>query len=188
MDRLDGPDALERATVTLDASLAPAGGHGLAGARRATRLATDFLLRWAAMLLAKHDGDLLEGLVWTCLFSANTRSQETSGRIAPMPVTQIAASLQQPFETVRRRCLALEQKGLVRRTRHGYILLALEHPSAEFDAEEAERCVQIRRFLRALDAAGVALPLQGPPGSATLLSNRCHRSFRPGCEPSAGGG
>lgn len=170
MDRLDGPDALERATVTLDASLAPAGGHGLAGARRATRLATDFLLRWAAMLLAKHDGDLLEGLVWTCLFSANTRSQETSGRIATMPVTQIAASLQQPFETVRRRSLALEQKGLVRRTRHGYILLALEHPSAEFDAEEAERCVQIRRFLRALDAAGVALPLQGPPGSATLLS------------------
>lgn len=171
MDRLDDPDLRGSlsAPMALAASL-PSVSPDLAGARRATRLATDFLLRWVAMLLTKHEGDLLEGLVWTCLFSANARSQAVSGSIAPISATQIAASLQQPFETIRRRCLALEKKGWVRRTRHGYIVLALEHPCAEFEAEEAERYIQIRRFLRALDAAGVAPPDQSPPNSAAVLS------------------
>ena len=119
--------------------------------RAGVRLAADFLLRWSVAALERHQGDLLEAIVFACLAAENLRHPaEANSSLQPLTVKQIAASLQQPYETVRRRFIA---QGSIRRTKDGYVACLLENSDSEEDARDQLR--QVRRLLRELAAVGI---------------------------------
>lgn len=122
--------------------------------RAGVRIAADFLLRWSVAALERHQRDLLEAIVFACLAAENLRHQaEANSSLQPLTVKQIAASLQQPYETVRRRFIALHAQGSIRRTKDGYVACLLENSDSEEDARDQLR--QVRRLVRELAAVGI---------------------------------
>lgn len=133
-------------------------------AAAAARVATEFLLDHLIAGLQAHDGDLLSVLVLAALSSGNcahlpaeqfaTLDKAPPDRERrPLTIRQVAQSLGQPYETVRRRFVALETNGqIVRRGRNGFIV-----PEAADNAPErrdAARRTQakVQRMMKTLQA------------------------------------
>ncbi|WP_304273384.1 helix-turn-helix domain-containing protein [Caulobacter segnis] len=130
----------------------------------ATRAGADFLLDQLVEGAASHDGDLLAALVLAALSSGNC-AHLPADRFAtldnpppdrdrrPVSVRQIAQSLGQPYETVRRRFVALEAAGLVvRRGRGGFIVPeAADRSKERLDAARRTHG-KIQRLLKTLQA------------------------------------
>lgn len=100
----------------------------------AARVAANFLLDQLVAGIEAHDGDLLALLVLAALGSGNCAhlpadqfatldSAPPDRERRPLTIRQVAYSLGQPYETVRRRFLILENAGqIVRRGRNGFIV------------------------------------------------------------------
>ncbi|HJV42361.1 hypothetical protein [Caulobacter sp.] len=130
----------------------------------AALIAADFLLDQLVTSLAAHDGDLLTTLVMAALGSGNCAHLPVDRFTAlndappnherrPLTVRQIADSLSQPYETVRRRFVTLEAAGLIaRRGRHGFIVLeASDRTPERLDAIRRTHG-KIQRMVKALQA------------------------------------
>lgn len=130
----------------------------------ATRAGVDFLLDQLVEAAASHDGDLLAALVLAALASGNCAhlpanhfatldNPPPDRERRPVSVRRIAQSLGQPYETVRRRFVALEAAGLVvRRGRGGFIVPEAADRSQD-RLEEARRTHgKIQRLLTTLHA------------------------------------
>lgn len=130
----------------------------------ATRVGADFILDQLVEGAASYDGDLLSALVLAALSSGNCAhlpahqfatldNPPPDRERRPVSVRQIAQSLGQPYETVRRRFVALEAAGLVvRRGRGGFIVP--EAADRSRDRLEAARRThgKIQRLLKTLHA------------------------------------
>lgn len=130
----------------------------------AVLVATDFVLDQLVAGLVAHDGDLLSALIVAALGSGNCAHLPIGHFAAlddpppdqerrPLTVRQVADSLAQPYETVRRRFVALEAAGHVaRRGRNGFIV-----PEANDRAPDRLEATQrthgkIQRMVKALHA------------------------------------
>lgn len=127
-------------------------------------VATDFVLDQMVASLAAHDGDLLSALIVAALGSGNCAHLPVTRFAAledippdqerrPLTVRQVADSLGQPYETVRRRFVALEAAGQVaRRGRNGFIVPEANDRAP--DRLEATRRThgKIQRMVKALHA------------------------------------
>lgn len=150
--------------VTHATSPAPRAAEGHLPGAAATRVATDFLLDHLIAGLKAHDGDLLSVLVLAALSSGNcahlpAEQFATLDRAPPdrerrpLTIRQVAQSLGQPYETVRRRFAALETAGqIVRRGRNGFII-----PQAADNAPERRDAVRrthakVQRMMKTLQA------------------------------------
>ena len=138
--------------------------EGRLPAAAAARVATDFLLDQLIAGLEAYDGDLLSVLVLAALSSGNCahlpaeafaipdRAPPDRER-RPLTVRQVAQSLGQPYETVRRRFVALETGGqIIRRGRNGFIV-----PEANDNAPERQEAARrthakIQRMMKTLQA------------------------------------
>ena len=97
--------------------------------RAAVRITGQFFLRQAAMLAAYTGGDLLLGLVYVAITTANTEHMSEAALAGyseldeappdelrrPISVLALSASLKLPYETTRRYVTRLEEMGLARR-------------------------------------------------------------------------
>ncbi len=122
----------------------------------AMRLMRDF---WA--------GDLMKGLVYTAIWTANVKhvantSLATSSTVLadnqrqPVSVGVVSRSLRLPYETVRRHADALVREGIcVRAGRQGLVVLATTHVQTEAGAVAGYRLVI--EFLGELRRAGVTV-------------------------------
>jgi hypothetical protein len=142
-------------------------------ARIVDRLATEHFLRSARALSDQAGGNLFKGLTLRAIVAANVghidQQPATSGRygamgeapprdlLRPVSVLAVAGSLGLPYETTRRYVAALMREGAAVRVKGGIVASAatLSGPSAE-QAMMAS-LVNLRRFARALNRAGVAL-------------------------------
>lgn len=130
----------------------------------AALVAADFLLDQLVTGLAAHGGDLLTTLVMAALGSGNCAHLPVDRFAAlgdappdherrPLTVRQIADSLGQPYETVRRRFVTLEAEGLiVRRGRHGFIVLETSDRTPERLEAIRRTHGKIQRMVKALQA------------------------------------
>lgn len=125
-------------------------------------IAADFLLDQLITGLAAHDGDLLTTLVMAALGSGNCAHLPMDRFVAlddvppdherrPLTARQVADSLGQPYETVRRRFVMLEAEGLiVRRGRYGFVVLeASDRTPERLDAIKRTHG-KIQRMVKAL--------------------------------------
>jgi hypothetical protein len=143
-----------------------------AKARVVYRLATEHFLRSARELSDQAGGNLFKGLTLRAIVAANVghfdQQPKTSARQAASPATPddllrpvsvlaIAGSLGLPYETTRRHVAALMKEGACTRVKGGIVAspATLSGP----DAEQAmlANLVNLRRFVRALSRAGIAL-------------------------------
>lgn len=128
------------------------------------RVGANFLLDQLVAGLEAHNGDLLSVLVLAALDSGNcahlpadqfaTLDHAPPDRERrPLTVRQVAQSLGQPYETVRRRFVELEAAGLVaRRGRSGFIVPAAADSSQQ-RVEAARRTHgKVQRMVKALRA------------------------------------
>jgi predicted transcriptional regulator len=128
----------------------------------AIRVAIDFLLDQMVAGIEAHDGDLLGLLVVAALSSGNCAHLPV-GQFAsldeappdrerrPLTIRQVAHSLGQPYETVRRRFVVLEAAGkIARRGRNGFIVPEATDRSPE-RVEVARRThAKIQRMVKTL--------------------------------------
>jgi DNA-binding transcriptional regulator YhcF (GntR family) len=99
------------------------------------------------------NGDVLRGLVFTAIWTANVKHITNTAPASiqtvlpddqrlPVSVLAIANSLRLPYETVRRHALALEKAGVCRRVgRKGLVVPASEHLKLASGTAEAHRIV-----------------------------------------------
>jgi hypothetical protein len=144
-----------------------------AEARIVDRLATEHFLRSARAVSDQAGGNLFNGLTLRAIVAANIgnidQKPKTPARPAalsqapphdqlrPVSVLAIAGSLGLPYETTRRHVAALMKQGACMRVRGG--IVASPETLAGPEAEQAmlANLVNLRRFLRALRRAGIAL-------------------------------
>ncbi len=128
----------------------------------AIRVAMDFLLDQLVAGIEAHDGDLLGVLVMAALSSGNcahlpvdqfaTLDKAPPDRDRrPLTIRQVAQSLGQPYETVRRRFVVLEAAGkIARRGRDGFIVPeATDHSPERLDAARRAHA-KIQRMMKTL--------------------------------------
>ena len=139
-----------------------ADGH-LPGAA-AARIATDFLLDQLIAGLEAHDGDLLSVFVLAALDAGNCAHLPAEALAIldkgppdrerrPLTVRQVAHSLGQPYETVRRRFIALETAGqIVRRGRNGFIVPETADNTPERRDATWRTYAKIQRMMKMLQA------------------------------------
>lgn len=130
----------------------------------ACRVATNFLLDQLVAGIKAHDGDLLAVLVLAALSAGNcahlpAHQFATLGNAPPdrerrpLTIRQVAHSLGQPYETVRRRFIALEAAGqIVRRGRNGFIVPESTDRSPERLDAARRTHAKIQRLVRSLQA------------------------------------
>jgi hypothetical protein len=130
----------------------------------AIRVAIDFLLDQMVTGIEAHDGDLLGVLVMAALSSGNCahlpidqfatldRAPPDRDR-RPLTIRQVAQSLGQPYETVRRRFVALEAAGkITRRGRNGFIVPeAIDHAPERLEAALRTHA-KVQRMVKTLQA------------------------------------
>ena len=145
--------------------------------RRAGQLATDYLLRATESLNVALDGDLTKGLVFLAVVQANARPADPPRRKdtaddAPLscddrrrPVSggALAASLNIPTETVRRKVKALITAGYLRRMNGGLVA-----PSEALERPEVLRMIRanylnLRRLFSQLRGLGIDLTSEAEP-------------------------
>ena len=124
-----------------------------------------------ARLNRRHSGDLIGGAVFLAIKQATAinRTAASSGRNAPraISVRAVAQSLGFSYETTRRRVIALEAAGMIRRLGESGVCLspgALDCPKHLQDA--AETHASIMSLFGKLKRLGVELP--PPPKPSTL--------------------
>ncbi|MDR6625034.1 hypothetical protein [Caulobacter segnis] len=130
----------------------------------ACRVAMDFLLDQLVAGIDAHDGDLLAVLVLAALGAGNcahlpadqfaTLDRAPPDRERrPLTIRQVAYSLGQPYETVRRRFVALEAAGqIVRRGRDGFVIPEASDRSPERLDAARRAHAKIQRLVKALRA------------------------------------
>jgi predicted transcriptional regulator len=130
----------------------------------AARVAMDFLLDHLIAGLQVHDGDLLSMLVLAALSSGNcahlpaeqfaTLDKAPPDRERrPLTIRQVAQSLGQPYETVRRRFVALEASGqIVRRGRNGFIVPETADNTPERRDAARRTHAKVQRMMKTLQA------------------------------------
>jgi hypothetical protein len=136
-------------------------------ARAATRVATDYILRWVEIANEVHGSDLLYALVFTTLWAGNISHIRGNAYTEvddippdherrPLTVRQVADSLGLPYETVRRRFVEMLEKGMAQRVgREGFIVpaSALARPEVVHGLRRSH--VSLTRFLKELKTIGV---------------------------------
>jgi hypothetical protein len=138
--------------------------------RAAVRLTQQFFLRQAELLSGVADGDLLLGLVFIAITTANTAHLAEAPSLEftelddvppdqlrrPISVLALSESLQLPYETTRRYVGRLEALGLARRVGRAGVIVpsdTLEHPSTK---ERVQRSfADVQRFVAGLRRIGV---------------------------------
>lgn len=148
---------------------------------RLGRASLDFILD--TFNLSRNGGDMLGPVITSVIIQANvapiTQDPELSHRYAtldapppdelrrPLSVNAVAASLQLPYETVRRRVAAMIADGTCVATPKGVYVPAAALVGAEYDAVAIARYERLRAFyfeLKALNAfAGTSLAVSGVP-------------------------
>lgn len=130
----------------------------------AVRVAVDFLLDQLVAGIETHDGDLLSVLVLAALGSGNCahlpahefttlENPPPDRERRPLTVRQVAQSLGQPYETVRRRFVALEAAGLIaRRGRSGFIVPQATDRSRRSQEAARRSHGKIQRMIKTLQA------------------------------------
>lgn len=138
--------------------------EGRLPAAAAARVSMDFLLDHLIAGLKAHDGDLLSVLVLAALSSGNcahlaaeqfaTLDKAPPDRERrPLTIRQVAQSLGQPYETVRRRFAALEAAGqIVRRGRNGFIVPETADNTPERRDAARRTYAKIQRMMKTLQA------------------------------------
>lgn len=146
--------------------------HGLDQSRAVARLSSDYFLRTLALMSEFHEGDIIKAIVFQAIVAANTAHLDQSPDGArytaadnappddlrrPVSALAIAQALGMPFETTRRYVNRLLAEGKCVRVRKGVIA-----PRAVVQSPEASRLTlanvgNVRRFVRELKRAGVAL-------------------------------
>lgn len=144
-------------------------------ARLISRQTVGYLVRWSRFVSAFNEGDLLQGLVQSCVFQSSTEGADLKalvegGASAPglraISIYALSQSLGQPRETVRRKVKALLALGRLVEVAGGVRIpdghLATDRSSVAL----TELAVFTRDFVRALTAAG--LPTRDAPAPAGL--------------------
>lgn len=143
--------------------------------RLAGRLATEFLLRATESLNLVLDGDLTMGLVFLAVVKANARPPGELPALddnppllrddmrRPVSGGALAASLNIPAETVRRKVKALIAAGYLRRMNGGLVA-----PSAALARPEVVRLIRgnylnLRRLFSELRSVGIDLESEPEP-------------------------
>ena len=140
--------------------------------RLAALLATDYLLRTAESVNLALDGDLTKGLVFLAVVQANARPADGPSRgeddppltcddkRRPISGGALAASLNLPAETVRRKIKALIEAGYLQRLNGGLVA-----PSDALDRPEVVRLMRVnylnlRRLFGQLRRMGIDLSVE----------------------------
>jgi hypothetical protein len=150
----------------------PASAADRAEARVVHRLATEHFLRSARELSDQAGGNLFKGLALRAIVAANighTDPSESSVRYAamsqpgsndllrPVSVLAIAGSIGLPYETTRRYVAALMKEGACTRVKGGIVASAATLAGPEAEQAMMASLVNLRRFVRVLRRAGIAL-------------------------------
>ncbi|MFL5296940.1 MAG: hypothetical protein ACJ798_11220 [Phenylobacterium sp.] len=140
--------------------------------RVASRLGSDYVLRWLKIISDVAEGDLLAGIISLAIIQANIGhiDRDGSGEAfedletmppdsvrRPVSVLALSSGLGLPYETTRRHVAKLIAVGFCVRVKGGVIA-----PGSVLDGEANRRgldrhMVSLRRLFRDLKAAGVAL-------------------------------
>ena len=126
--------------------------------------ALGLLLAGARAMRDFWDGDLVKGVVFTAIWTANVKHVTNTSRAAtssvlpdsqrlPVSVLAISRSLRLPYETIRRHADALVREGTCVRAERGLLVLASVHQRTERGAVIGYRLVI--GFLAELQKAGV---------------------------------
>ncbi|ADG11207.1 hypothetical protein B7G68_14105 [Caulobacter segnis] len=127
-------------------------------------MATNFLLDQLVAGIEAHDGDLLGLLVLAALSSGNCAhlpadqfadldKAPPDRERRPLTIRQVANSLGQPYETVRRRFVVLEAAGkITRRGRNGFIVPEAIDRSPERLEAVRRTYAKIQRAVKTLQA------------------------------------
>lgn len=137
------------------------------------RVGVDNFLRMASLLLEAFDGELLTAVVFLAVSQASVSHLNNGVRVAlpgpdgvapdhmrrPVSVSAVAASLDLPYETVRRHVVKLVEQGLL--TRDG--LRGVYVPSAAFETESLRRlasgnAASLRLMQAVIARSGMARP------------------------------
>lgn len=122
--------------------------------RAASRVTSQTLLRGMAVIADMHDNDLIQGLIYTAIWTANVEDLTSDANLSarygeldgvppdelrkPVSVFAVSAALRIPYETTRRYANKLVEKGLcVRVGRQGLIV-----PSEVFRRPEMLRATE----------------------------------------------
>jgi len=152
---------------------APVSAADRAEARVVYRLATEHFLRSARELSDQAGGNLFKGLALRAIVAANIghidQQSENAVRYAamsqppssdllrPVSVLAIAGSLGLPYETTRRYVAALMKEGACMRVKGGIVASPTTLAGPEAEQAMLANLVNLRRFVRALRRAGIAL-------------------------------
>lgn len=130
----------------------------------AQRVAANFLLDQLVAGIAAHDGDMLAVLVLAALSAGNCahlpaecfatlHNAPPDRERRPLTIRQVAQSLGQPYETVRRRFVTLETAGqIVRRGRNGFVVPeATDRTPERLDAVRRNHA-KVQRLVKTLQA------------------------------------
>lgn len=159
------------------------------GGWRVTLRAMAFVLD--AANLSRLGGDLLEPLVFAAIVQANQaplradseldRRYAASGETLPddlrrpISIHAVAQSLGLPFETVRRRVMALETRGFCIATAAGVYVPAAAIASEVHAGIQARRLARLARFHDELAALGFLAPEERSPGFPPSLARAANR-------------
>lgn len=142
--------------------------RGVAEARAVARISSDYLLRTVQLLKEAHDGNLLDALIFQAIAQANVghlQGPETlrspdpppDDQRRPVSILAIATGLGLPFETTRRHVNRMIDDGRCRRATGGVIVPASALASRRATTAAERNLANLKRCLRELARAGVAL-------------------------------
>ncbi|HEX7759849.1 MAG TPA: hypothetical protein VF459_10120 [Caulobacteraceae bacterium] len=138
--------------------------------RAAVRLTGQFFLRQCELLASTTGGDLLLGLVYVAITTANTEHMSEAVQASyaeleesppdelrqPISVLALSASLKLPYETTRRYVARLEQMGLARRMgRAGVIIPKCAHEEPATVEKIRRSFADLHRYVAGLRRVGV---------------------------------
>jgi len=138
-------------------------------ARAVVRLNASYTLDVVEMLRAAHDDDPVEAVIFTAIVTENTRHLPTADFAAPdalvpdalrRPVSALAASasLNIPYETLRRMFARMVRAGRLARVKDGFIVPQSAQRRAEDDDVLRLRHARLLRFLADLQYIGMPMP------------------------------
>lgn len=165
--------------------------------RAVGRLSAEFVLAFLKSLSSVSDGDFIDGVIRMAVLDANVRhlvNDSDASRLyasfelpvpdhlrRPVSINAIAASLDMPFETMRRRIRSLHERGMCKLSDTGVILPEVQLMTDGIRAFTVQNYANLDAFYRALrelapDAAlavvDAAPPVAAPPDEPVRLAMR----------------
>ncbi|MEI9887056.1 MAG: hypothetical protein WDN08_11255 [Rhizomicrobium sp.] len=152
--------------------------------RLVMRLLLEFMVGTMPVLARWHGGDLVRGIVFLAIAQANRPRFSDVARVGllpwtrgdaalkPLSVLALSESLKLPYETARRRVLALARDGLVQRQEQGAIVPNAVIAGAAFDAfagDTYDRFLALLLGLRAIHFDFASFGKGALPPDAALL-------------------